>query len=282
MATDADQLTLYWLTGCGNCTRLKGYLKERDVEFTAVDVLADPAAMQEMERLGIATMPVLRRGEQWVSGFDLGKVDELLGLDADPRGRVLAIDELAERAAHLLGLAARAASQIPLERQDDPTPTMVKAGETIWFMRDGRQYYPHSTSKGLVHHIAGHAEKFKRFALAADGVHEVGFPMTFDGEAQSFGEPDDATPLYRVVDQMELTASDIRAWCTTRAPSDFTRSIDTHYGPQTFHQLLQTMTCSIAQHTRQVVDIVEGLGLKAPGPAPEDLEGLLMPAGVWE
>jgi glutaredoxin len=284
MATGTDELTVYWLTGCGNCTRLKGYLAHRGVDFVAVDVMSDPEAFAEMDRLGIHTMPVLRRGDRWVSGFDLGQVDELVGIAHDPAGRVLTVDELVERAARLLDLAADAASRIPAEHEDDPTPTLVKnAGhDAFLFFRDGQPYVPHATSKLLVDHIAGHGEKFKRFALCADGVHELGFGLTFDGDAAAYGEPVRAVPMYRVVDQMRLTASDVRAWAKVRPACDFSTVMETHYGPQTIHQLLQTMTCSLAQHTRQVVDVVERLGVEVEGPTELDLEGLLMPAGIWE
>ena len=80
-------------------------------------------------------------------------------------------------------------------------------------MRDGSPWIPHDTYKSLAPSaIAGHGQKFLRFALASDGVHDIGFSLaTFSGDDLAFGEPEPATPTYRVADQMVLTARKIGA-----------------------------------------------------------------------
>jgi glutaredoxin 3 len=282
MATLTEEVRLYWVPGCGICTRLKGYLADRGIAFNAINVQSDPAAFDDMKRAGIQSVPVVRVGERWATGMDLRQVDELLGLTKDPASRVLPIEELTERAAGFLDAACRFARQLPADHYNDPTPTMEKFERAMWIMRDGTEYIPHRSSKLLVHHIAGHGEKFWRFALSADGRYELGYAIDSSGDQAAFGEPDDATPMYRVIDQMELTASDIRSWGRLNSQCDLSGMVQTHYGPQTSHQLLQSNLCSMAQHSRQLTDIIDRLGIAPEGPIESQmLEGLLIPTGVW-
>jgi glutaredoxin len=279
-----QQVVVYWITGCANCTRLKGYLSDRGVDYVAVDVQNDAAAFDDMQKAGIKTFPSVRVGERWATGLDLEQVDELVGLTRDPSGRQLAIEELVDRATRFLELDCRLAGQIPAEHWDDPTPTMSPFNAPVLFMADGSPYVPHHTYKLLVHHIAGHGEKFKRLALAADGVHEIGFGNeVITGEDAAFGEPDEGTPMYRVANQMDLTAKDLRAWLLVAGDYDLSRIVQTHYGPRTIHQLLQTAVVSLAQHSRQLIQLItERLGLAAEGHIPDSqFDGLLMPTTIW-
>ena len=280
-----QEIVLYWIPGCGNCTRLKGYLGAHGVDYRAVNVMDNLEAFEEMQQRGIATMPVVRRGDRWENGFDLKRIDALLGFntETDERARALASHELASRAANILAVAAHNAGLVPLAHQDDPTPTMKGFVAPFLFMKDGTPWIPHFSNKSLIFHIAGHAEKLRRLALAADGSHELGFSVTFDGESAAFGEADLHTPLYRVVAQLELLAKDIRAWGAAHPDADLSRPVDTHYGVQTTGQLMQTNLCSIAQHTRQLTQRVSMLGVDPPAMVnDDDLEGLQMPAGIWE
>jgi glutaredoxin len=56
------------------------FLTERGVPFQARDVAADPTAMDELERLGVATTPVTVIDGQVVVGFDRKRLTALLGL----------------------------------------------------------------------------------------------------------------------------------------------------------------------------------------------------------
>jgi glutaredoxin 3 len=281
---DEEQIIVYWIPGCGNCTRLKGYLQDRGVPFTAVNVQDDVDAFQKLEALGKLSIPWIRKGDAWVYGVDLGGVDELIGLSIDPTARALPINELVSRAADFLKIAGKVAMRIPEDRYNDLTPTLEKFKGAFFFNADGSPYVPHGTFKSLVHHIAGHGEKFKRVALASDGVHEFGFELTLaTGENISFGEPDIATPMYRVVAAMELTAKDIRAWLAGGHAGDLRTTVETLGGEVSIHQFLQTMTCSLAQHTRQLLEVADRCGVASTdGIGETELEGLLMPSGIWE
>jgi hypothetical protein len=263
---------------------LKGYLQDRGVSFTSINVQEDSDAFQELESRGILSIPWVRKGDEWIYGVDLLAVDQLVGLTASTEGRPLPIEELVERAARILETAATVAMQLPRDHYKDLTPTLEKFKEAFFFTEDGLPYVPHGTFKSLVHHIAGHGEKFLRVALSCDGVHELGFELTLSsGENISFGEPYTTTPMYKVVAAMRLAASDIRSWLQTCPTADVTRVVPVTGGPVTSLSFLQTMTCSLAQHTRQLIEVAGRCGVLPEAVISQsDLEGLVMPSGIWE
>jgi hypothetical protein len=82
---------------------------------------------------------------------------------------------------------------------------------------------------------------------------------------------------------MTLDATDIRSWLQEHATADLSRSLATPNGQRTFQQLLQRQLCSIAQHTRQLIEIIERLGLEPEAQlTDDDLEGLVMATGIWQ
>ena len=49
------------------------------------DITKDPAAIEELRRLGVMTTPVIVIDGQTVVGFDERRLDELLGVSLPPR-----------------------------------------------------------------------------------------------------------------------------------------------------------------------------------------------------
>jgi len=65
------------------CRRVEEFLTEHGVAFQSRDIAADPAAMNELERLGVATTPVTVIDGNVVVGFDKKRLSALLGLEGD-------------------------------------------------------------------------------------------------------------------------------------------------------------------------------------------------------
>ena len=66
---------------CPYCLRLKEYLKQKQVDFTNVDVSTDQAGLQEMIRVsGQMGVPVVLVDGDVIVGFDRSRIDERLGL----------------------------------------------------------------------------------------------------------------------------------------------------------------------------------------------------------
>ncbi len=74
-------VTVYSTPTCSWCTRLKTYLKEKNIKFRDVDVSKDQKAAEEMvKRSGQQGVPQSLIGGQVVVGFDKAKIDQLLGI----------------------------------------------------------------------------------------------------------------------------------------------------------------------------------------------------------
>ena len=277
------EVIFYWVPGCANCTRLKGYLGIRGVNYRSVNVMADPAAMENLTNAGRRALPALRLGDRWIAAEE-ADIDAALGLAPRKESPASPPLVMVERCARMLDLASRLAMQLPAANYDDPTPTMADFVAAGRFMADGQPYIPHGSSKSLIHHIAQHGEKVLRLVLASDGVHELGFAIDGSGDYNFFGEPEAGTPMYRVAAKMRLTASDLRVWLKTDKEEDgLERVLQTHRGPRTMQQYLKIQTVSLLQHNRQLVDVLEKLKIEPLGVvAKQDLEGLNMPAGLWD
>jgi glutaredoxin-like YruB-family protein len=74
-------VTVYSTPSCSWCVKVKGYLREKGVRFTDIDVSRDENKARElMQRTGQTGVPQLKIGGRYVVGFDKNKIDALLGL----------------------------------------------------------------------------------------------------------------------------------------------------------------------------------------------------------
>lgn len=61
------------------CNKVKEFLSQNNIPFTERNIAADPAALDELEKLGYMTTPVTVVDSQVVVGFDRAKLEALLG-----------------------------------------------------------------------------------------------------------------------------------------------------------------------------------------------------------
>jgi len=62
------------------CNRAKEYLLQKGIKFEERDVSKDETALDELERRGVMTTPVILIDGEVVVGFDQKKLTALLGL----------------------------------------------------------------------------------------------------------------------------------------------------------------------------------------------------------
>ena len=80
------QIKIYSTPACVYCHLLKDYLKEKNIEFEAIEVSQDQVAGEEMvQKSGQMGVPVSiitadDGKEEVVVGFDKGRINELLGI----------------------------------------------------------------------------------------------------------------------------------------------------------------------------------------------------------
>jgi glutaredoxin-like YruB-family protein len=81
------RVVVYTGAHCSWCTRVKAYLRQRNVPFTEIDVSLEPAQAQALVRkTGQTGVPQLDIDGRYVVGFDKARIDALLGLAPSPVG----------------------------------------------------------------------------------------------------------------------------------------------------------------------------------------------------
>ncbi len=60
------------------CNKAKEYLSQKGVSFEDKDITQNPAALEELKKLGFMTTPVLLIGSSVIVGFDVEKIDASL------------------------------------------------------------------------------------------------------------------------------------------------------------------------------------------------------------
>jgi glutaredoxin len=62
------------------CHRTQEFLAEKGIAFENRDIAADPKALEELQKLGYMTTPVIVIDSEVVVGFDRSKLERLLGV----------------------------------------------------------------------------------------------------------------------------------------------------------------------------------------------------------
>ena len=105
----------YWQPGCTSCLRMKEFLTKHGVPFVSVNVLEDRDAFAELETLGIRSVPIVRRGNDWANGQVLRDVARVAGI-AWGGAQVLPASKLAVRLIEIQTAAQQLFAQIPDEK----------------------------------------------------------------------------------------------------------------------------------------------------------------------
>lgn len=232
---------------------MKEFLSTRGVDYVSVNVLEDEAGRERLATSGIRGLPVVARGDDYIFGVDLASVARLVGLIYDDAPKLSARD-LIERYERVLDAATRFARQIPTERLGDTLPH-----------RD-RSYLT------LINHLVQIAVDYLEIAAGADftGRRAESLPrvdLTVDG----------------LIEKSNGAKADLRHWLHSADAPQLQRTVTTYFGDQTLHQVLERAVWHSAQHTRQLMMVLELLQLKPDEPLTErDFAGLPMPRNVWD
>jgi len=77
----AKNVLVYSTPTCPFCTRVKEFLKENNISFTAIDVSSDQEAAEKMvQKSGQMGVPVLDIDGEIIVGFDKDAIKQALGL----------------------------------------------------------------------------------------------------------------------------------------------------------------------------------------------------------
>lgn len=246
------RLTLYWQPGCTSCLRTREFLASHGVPFESVNVREDAAAFERLQALGMRSVPVLARGAECVQCQDLAAVARFVGVDLQPAR--LAVPVLVARLLALLDTSAALAGQLPLEALRQRLP--------------GRE----RTHLDLAYHIPQVVVGFLDAALGGR-LTEAHFERTPPDHVQTGA---DAARLTRSVAQALAT------WWGANQ-SRLPEQVDTYYGRQELHGVLERTAWHVAQHARQLERLLELHGVEPrPGLPSGLLTGLPLPQEVWD
>jgi hypothetical protein len=217
-------------------------------------VLTDHEGLAELRPLGARSIPVLSRGDDWVFAQNIGHVVKFLGLN-EATGPVLSPSQLVDR----LDLFLRTAIQI--------VPQMPDALLAQEVPNRPRSYL------ALGHHLFRIPEGMLEVAAGATLVNDMltgGPPAEMNTSA--------ALGLYG---QQVLDA--VHGWWDPKQDKTGRETVQTYYGPQLLHELMERMTWHCGQHVRQWFML---LGMAGITPvvtlADSAFAGLPMPTSVWD
>jgi hypothetical protein len=217
----------------------------------------DPTGKERLLQLGVRTVPVLARDGQYIFCQNLEDVAEFVGLQGTGH-TPLPPQALFTKWTVVLRAAQRYIRQIPNARLNE------RAIES----RD-------RSIRLLSHHIFRIGEAFLEVAI--DGVEywvqlanvppKEGTYTTGD-EIASYGDS--------VIERIEN-------WWIQLEDKSCQQKVKTFYGTPPMHQLFERSTWHSAQHTRQMIAVLERFGIAPDGRlTDEDLAGLPLPDGIWE
>jgi hypothetical protein len=213
-----------------------------------------PEGAARFVKLGKGSLPVLAKGEEFISAVDLDEIAKFVGVEVAAQ-TMLAPDVLLEKWINVLRIAQRSVAQLPAER-----------------LRE--HYVTGRAVRDLTHHVFRIGEAFVETAI--DDV-----PVTMLHAAKELGEQEfNRTDEY--VAYGDEVIERLLAWRRGADDKALARSIETYYGTQSIHQLLERSTWHSAQHVRQLHVILERFGIAPVAPfKPEDLAGLPLPEEIW-
>ncbi|MDX1376396.1 MAG: glutaredoxin domain-containing protein [Burkholderiales bacterium] len=254
--TATAPLKAYWQPGCSSCLRMKEFLQRHGVVFESINVLADKEAFADLARLGIRSVPIIRRGDDWANGQVLRDVARIAGIDWGG-SRILPPAELKARLDAFLAAARRFLAQLPDDKLAEMLPNRPRSYAS------------------LAYHIFSIADAFLDHELKATRLDENAY-----NRVPRSGE-DTQNALLAYGEAVAKRLDDW--WATSDAETGWDRPADVYYGAQTVHEFFERTTWHCGQHLRQFMMVLDRLGIE-----PQDrlgqqaFAGLPMPAKVWD
>ncbi len=207
-----------------------------------------------LQQFGLRKVPVLAKGGQYVFGQNLDAVAKFVGKE---RGTTaLPPAQLFDKYRTVFAAAQRYARQFPTERYNESViPNrdryirnlnfhLFRIGEAFLETWDGAEYTPKIASN------------------PPDDKMQTGDQIARYGEA---------------------VWARFETWWTGVDDRTLPRVFKTFFGEVTGHHLLERSTWHSAQHARQLMAVLERMGIQPDGPlTTDDLAGLPLPERLWE
>jgi hypothetical protein len=217
-----------------------------------VNVLEDANGMAELQKLGVRSVPVLARGSAYTFGQSTRQIVDFLGL-TEKSGPELSTEELADRVDRFMTAALELIPLMPADRLDTHVPGRPRSYRSLAF------------------HL------FRVVDAFLDANEDITLVQAMFRE-----EPDPKAGTDALVAYGEKVRGRFRTWWQKgdTAPA---RILQTYYGPQSLHELMERTTWHSGQHVRQYMMLLEKEGVSHHRPlVAADFARLPMPQNVWD
>jgi len=220
-------------------------------------VVNDAGAQERLLKLGARGVPVLANGEQFIYCQNLEDVAEFVGLQGSGHTPLPPTDLMAKWV-NVLRAAQRYTRQFSAERLQ----------ERAIHNRD-------RSIRLLGHHVFRIAEAFLETA-----IDDVEYRLNNANVPPAEGTCVDGAAI---ADYGESVIRRLQQWWTQLEDKSCTQPIRAFYGTPPMHQLLERSAWHSAQHTRQLIAVLERFAIEPDGRlSAEDLAGLPLPEGLWD
>lgn len=222
----------------------------------AIDVLNEPGGRELLfERYGLRKVPVVARGDKWVFGQMLDAVAKFIGLQGTGLAS-LSPEQLFEKYRMVFAAGQRYVRQFPVERINERViPNRERVIRTLCF------------------HVFRIGEAFLE---------------TWDGAEYSIriadNPPDDTLQTGEDIARYGAGVwARYETWWAGLQDRALTRTLNTYFGDTEAHKVFERVTWHSAQHCRQLIAVLERMGIPPDRPfTSEDLAGLPLPDRLWE
>jgi hypothetical protein len=219
--------------------------------------LNDLTGRDRLMKLGVSTVPVLAKGDQYIFCQSLEDVAEFVGLQGSGH-TPLPPAELITKWTVVLRAAQRYVLQIPngrlAERAIDNRDRSIRL---------------------LSHHVFRVGEAF--LEVVQDGVEYKPDLANVPPQEGTF------TTAEEIAGYGDSIIERLTNWWLLLDDKSCMQKIKTFYGPQPVHQVFERSTWHSAQHTRQLIAILDRFVITPDGRlSTADLAGLPLPERVWD
>ena len=208
--------------------------------------------MAQLQKLGLRTLPVLSRGDKYVFGQNTQQIIDFLGLNEDG-GPQLSVEELNARVDKYMTAALELIPLMPYDRLGTHVPGRPRSYRTLAF------------------HLFRVVDAFIGTTEGTKLMLEM-----FREEPAPDANTDALVAYGRKIQKR------YRDWWAKNDHAA-SKTLETSYGPQTLHELLERTTWHAGQHVRQYMMLLEKEGVSHRRPLVDaDFAKLPMPQNVWD
>ncbi|WP_225027588.1 glutaredoxin domain-containing protein [Xinfangfangia pollutisoli] len=253
MNKQTTDIQVFWQPGCSSCLRTKEFLTKQGVAFESIDVHNDAEGRARLLALGARTVPVVARAGKFTYCQTMKDVIAFLQLDTT-MNEPLSPQVLKDRLILVITAAVRFTRQMPAEFAFSP-------------FRDRDRSFA-STAFHTFRVAEMGIEAARQIELRSEGFREVPPSDWTTGDIALWGE----AVASKVADWWDEPGND----------RGFAYTVPTYYGTRPMHEVFERTVWHAAQHTRQLMLMLESYGVTPDRPLTEtDLAGLPMPDSVW-